>query len=165
MFTSVCQIPSPCIRVFKYTKPHSVLLKKWKRKYDEWNNAELKQYFNNTDQNALADINIYTTNITNHIYSIAKETISNKHVAIRQSDPPGMHDQLRKKTTIWKSKQTNDVQHWNTYKSPAGTWRKYNVTSTSMQRRDVASTLRRRYIYVMCPLGGQEKSNRIKAFG
>ena len=36
---------------------------------------------------------------------------------------------------------------------PAGTWRKYNVASTSMQRHDVASTLRRRYIYVMCPLG------------
>ena len=35
---------------------------------------------------------------------------------------------------------------------PAGTWRKYNVASTSMQRHDVASTLRRRYIYVMCLL-------------
>ena len=34
--------------------------------------------------------------------------------------------------------------------NPAGTWRKYNVASTSMQRHDVASTLRRRYIYVMC---------------
>ena len=33
---------------------------------------------------------------------------------------------------------------------PAGTWRKYNVASTSMQRHDVASTLRRRCIYVMC---------------
>ena len=30
---------------------------------------------------------------------------------------------------------------------------KYNVASTSMQRHDVASTFRRRYIYVMCPLG------------
>ena len=35
----------------------------------------------------------------------------------------------------------------------AGTWRLYNVGSTSMQRHDVASTLRRRCIYVMCPLG------------
>ena len=33
---------------------------------------------------------------------------------------------------------------------PAGTWRKYNFASTSMQRHDVASTLRRRCIYVMC---------------
>ena len=37
---------------------------------------------------------------------------------------------------------------------PAGTWRKYNVASTSMQRHDIASTLRQHYIYVMCPLGG-----------
>ena len=36
---------------------------------------------------------------------------------------------------------------------PAGTWRLYNVGSTSMQRHDVASTLRRRCIKVMCPLG------------
>ena len=36
---------------------------------------------------------------------------------------------------------------------PAGTWRKYNITSTSMQRHDVASTLRRSCIYVICPLG------------
>ena len=31
---------------------------------------------------------------------------------------------------------------------PAGTWRKYNVASTSMQRHDVASTLMRRCIYM-----------------
>ena len=36
---------------------------------------------------------------------------------------------------------------------PAGTWRLYNVGSTSMQRHDVASTLRRRCINVMCLLG------------
>ena len=36
---------------------------------------------------------------------------------------------------------------------PAGTWRLCNIASTLMQRRDVASTLRRRCINVMCPLG------------
>ena len=36
---------------------------------------------------------------------------------------------------------------------PADTWRLYNVASTSMQRHDVASTLRRRCINVMCTLG------------
>ena len=36
--------------------------------------------------------------------------------------------------------------------NPAGTWLLYNVGSTSMQRHDVASTLRRRCINVMCPL-------------
>ena len=35
----------------------------------------------------------------------------------------------------------------------AGTWRLHNVVSTSMQRHDFASTLRRRCIDVMCLLG------------
>ena len=35
---------------------------------------------------------------------------------------------------------------------PAGTWRKYNVASTSTQRHDVVSTLSRRCINVMCLL-------------
>ena len=35
----------------------------------------------------------------------------------------------------------------------ADTWRLYNVVSTSMQRHDVASTLRRRCIDVLCLLG------------
>ena len=34
---------------------------------------------------------------------------------------------------------------------PAGTWRKYNVASTSVQCHDVALTLRRRYIYDVAP--------------
>ena len=36
---------------------------------------------------------------------------------------------------------------------PAGTWRLYNVESTSMQRHDVASTLIRRCLNIACPLG------------
>ena len=42
-------------------------------------------------------------------------------------------------------------QSFNTY--PASTWRLYTVVSTSMQRHDVASTLRQRCIDVMCLLG------------
>ena len=45
---------------------------------------------------------------------------------------------------------------------PAGTWRKYNVASTSMQRHDVASTLRRCYIYVMCLLGIGTENAKIR---
>ena len=37
--------------------------------------------------------------------------------------------------------------------NPAGTWRLYNVVSTSMQRHDVASTLGLRCIDVVCLLG------------
>ena len=44
---------------------------------------------------------------------------------------------------------------------PAGTWRKYNVASMSMQHHDVASTLMRHYIYVMCPLGSDLVTKQI----
>ena len=46
-----------------------------------------------------------------------------------------------------------NVLHCKTTNIPAGTRRLYNVGSTSMQRHDVASTLKRRCIYVICPLG------------
>ena len=49
---------------------------------------------------------------------------------------------------------TTDKSADKLYYSPAGTWREYNVASTSMQRHDVASTWGRRCINVMCPLVG-----------
>ena len=52
---------------------------------------------------------------------------------------------------------------WAPMSDPAGTWRKYNVASTSMQRHDVASTLRRRYIYVMCPLGSADAAHVVSS--
>ena len=42
---------------------------------------------------------------------------------------------------------------------PAVTRRLHNVASTSMQRHDVASTLRWRCINVMCPLGRVKKGS------
>ena len=44
----------------------------------------------------------------------------------------------------------------------ADTWRLYNVSSTSMCQ--LASTLRRRCLNVMCQLGGVEKDNKIYFF-
>ena len=49
----------------------------------------------------------------------------------------------------YSNKSIGSIRRW-WWSQPVGTWRKYNVASTSMQRHDVASTLRRRYIYVMC---------------
>ena len=42
------------------------------------------------------------------------------------------------------------IRETHTHTYPAGTWRLYNVVSTSMQRHDVASTLMRRYLNVSC---------------
>ena len=63
-----------------------------------------------------------------------KKKKKKKRLATKLSAKPGPS---RKVDTQWRT-------------NPAGTWCKYNVASTSMQRHDVASTLRRRYIYVMC---------------
>ena len=52
----------------------------------------------------------------------------------------------------YSNKSIGSIRWW-WWSHPAGTWGKYNVTSTSMQCHDVASTLRWRYIYVMCLLG------------
>ena len=88
----------PVFSVFKFTKPHPVSIKRRMWKYEEGNYVELKHNFNSTDWNALIDIDVdtYTSNITNHVLALAKESIPNKHVVIRQSDPPWMHHQLRK---------------------------------------------------------------------
>ena len=45
---------------------------------------------------------------------------------------------------------------------PAGTWRKYNVASTSMQRHDVASTLRRRYSYLVPSMQRHDVASMLK---
>ena len=47
--------------------------------------------------------------------------------------------------------------------SPVGTGRHNDVISTSMRRSDIASTLVRRHLDVMCRLGGQKLKLRFSA--
>ena len=66
------------------------------------------------------DIDIYV-NVTDHILNLTKECIPNKTVKIRQSDPPWMHNNLRKlmrqrKRAYDKAKKTNSQQQWQKYK-------------------------------------------------
>ena len=49
-----------------------------------------------------------------------------------------------------------DLLTWCVYQT--GTWRLYNVAPTSMQRHDIASTLRRRCLNVACPMGKKKKA-------
>ena len=65
---------------------------------------------------------------------------------------------LQKHSKFYRSKKIKFSMSYTFYVArhtihPAGTWRLYNVGSKSMQRHDVASTLRRRCINVMCLLG------------
>ena len=59
-------------------------------------------------------------------------------------------DTLLNSLTLWLSQYIAHGIKFDRMSIPAGTWRLYNVVSTSMQRHDVASTLRRRCIDVIC---------------
>ena len=50
------------------------------------------------------------------------------------------------KKSLWTHAKCSDTDHAVHWHSPAGTWRKYNVASTSMQRHDIASTLYLRHV-------------------
>ena len=60
---------------------------------------------------------------------------------------------MSRKSHNHRTQPTNDTKSKSTH--PAGTWRLYNVGSTSMQRHDVASTLRQLCINIMCLLDRQ----------
>ena len=67
------------------------------------------------------DIDTYAVNVTDHILNLKKDCIPNKTVKIRQSDPPWMHNNLRKlmrqrKRAYDKAKKTNSQQQWQKYK-------------------------------------------------
>lgn len=113
----------PVFGVFKFSKSHSTVFKRQIWKYQEGNYETLKQKFLNTDWDSLknSNIDIYATNITDHIKTLSYECIPNKIVNIRQMEPPWMHNELRKlmrkrKRAYDKAKRTNHVQHWTSYK-------------------------------------------------
>ena len=59
----------PVFGVFKFSKNYSTVFKSQVWKYQEGNYESLKQKFSDTDWDSLKDsnIDIYATNITNHI--------------------------------------------------------------------------------------------------
>ena len=77
----------PVFGVFKFSKNHSTVFKRQIWEYQEGNYESLKQKFSDTDWDSLKDsnIDIYATNITNHIKTLSYECIPNKIVNIRQT--------------------------------------------------------------------------------
>ena len=66
--------------------------------YKNGDYENLKDKFRSSDWESLAheNIDIYSQNITDHIMQLTSECVPNKFVNIRQSDPPWMHNELRK---------------------------------------------------------------------
>ena len=92
--------------------------------YKNGNYDNLKEKFRNSDWESFAHENIgnYAENISDHIMQLTSECVPNKYVNIRQTDPPWMHNELRKlmrkrKRAYDKAKQTKRTKHWNKYKT------------------------------------------------
>ena len=68
----------------------------WKYKDGDYEN--LKEKFCNSDWESLVneDIDVYATNVTDHILQMSSGCIPNKYENIRPSETPWMHNELRK---------------------------------------------------------------------
>lgn len=113
----------PIFVVFKYNRNQALSFKRQIWKYQEGDYELLKHMISNTDWETFRndDIDTYAVNVTDHILNLTKECIPNKTVKIRQSDPPWMHNNLRKlmrqrKRAYDKAKKTNSQQQWQKYK-------------------------------------------------
>ena len=113
----------PIFSVFKFTKPHRKSIKRHIWKYKDGDYENLKHKFGNTDWNSFAneDIDIYSKNVTDHIFQLSSECIPNKIASVRPSETPWMHNELRKlmrkrKRAYDKAKRTQLQQHWDQYK-------------------------------------------------
>ena len=113
----------PIFSVFNFTKPHRKSIKRHIWKYKDGDYENLKHKFGNTDWNSFAneDIDIYSKNVTDHIFQLSSECIPNKIASVRPSETPWMHNELRKlmrkrKRAYDKAKRTQLQQHWDQYK-------------------------------------------------
>lgn len=113
----------PILAVFTFPKTHNTSFKRLIWKYKDGDYDSLNNKIANTDWNSFKNSNIdtYASNITNHIMKLSKECIPNKVINVRNSDPPWMHNELRKlmrkrKRAYDKAKRTKNPQHWTAYK-------------------------------------------------
>lgn len=113
----------PILAVFTFPKTHNTSFKRLIWKYKDGDYDSLNNKIANTDWNSFKNSNIdtYASNITNHIMKLSKECIPNKVINVRNSDPPWMHNELRKlmrkrKRAYDNAKRTKNPQHWTAYK-------------------------------------------------
>ena len=113
----------PVFCLLNVSKPIHPSFKRLIWSFDKGNYDLLRHKVNSFDWTSLThdDIDIYAANFTSQLLSFCKDTIPNKLVTIRKSQPPWMHNNIRKlirkrKRTYDTAKQTNNQTDWNTYK-------------------------------------------------
>ena len=107
----------------KFSKPCSSTFRRKIWKYDDGDFNRLRTLVSEFDWNSCfdPDINIYVDKFTTSLTDLCNQTIPNKIVTVRKSDPDWMHSSIRqsirkRKRAYDKAKQTNSSQDWTTYK-------------------------------------------------
>ena len=121
-----------CVRTSAIIVPFTVFITKehtlnFKRKvwlYDRGDYNSLRQETSNTNWEDIIneDLDIYATNLSNHITSLAEKHIPNKYVTVRNADPMWLNSQLRRmirkrKRLFKKAKRTKLSQDMNLFKT------------------------------------------------
>ena len=113
----------PIYCVFKFTRKTSPTFTRHVWLYDRGDYESFSRDLLEVDWNSLkdADVDVYATNVTNSITCLATKHIPNKHVKVRQTDPPWLTNNIRKlirkrKRYYDKFKQTNNPTDFNKYK-------------------------------------------------
>ncbi len=104
----------------QFKVPHQKCYKKTVWKYDNVNFDGLKQDLASTDWGTLFindDIDITTTNVTDHILKLCDKHIPHKEILVRPSDPPWLTTDvkrlIRKRNRLHKkAKEKNTENHW-----------------------------------------------------
>ena len=113
----------PIFGLLKFTKPKpkSYTRQIWNYGRGDFHLLRVKAVETDWDALRHKNIDIYATNIRNHILSIAKECIPNKVVRVRPTDPPWLTSHIksyiRKSKRVYiKAKRLDSLVHWAKFK-------------------------------------------------
>ncbi|MCG8096816.1 MAG: hypothetical protein JAZ17_24870 [Candidatus Thiodiazotropha endolucinida] len=113
----------PIYGAFKFCRPKIKSFTRQIWNYDRGDYNLLRTKAADTDWNTLRndDVDVYASNIINHLLSIAKDCIPNKMTRIKPTDPPWITSEIKRtirkrKRAYRKAKQTNSPAHWSKFK-------------------------------------------------
>ena len=114
----------PIFGLLKFTKPKPKSYTRQIWNYGRGDFQLLRAKAAETDWDALRheNINVYATNITNHILNIAKECIPTKIIRVRPTDPPWLTSRIKSfirkcKRAYRKAKRSDSPVHWVKFKT------------------------------------------------
>ena len=135
--------------VFITIKERTLSFKRKVWLYDRGDYNSLRQETSNTNWDDIIneDLDIYATNLSNHIISLAEKHIPNKYVTVRNAEPMWLNSQLRRmirkrKRLFKKAKRTKLSQDMNLYKQYRNEVTKLIRKSKKSHIDDIANKLK-----------------------